>query len=77
MADSKTTKKAAATDAPTLEQLRETLATKRQDLLQAKRSNAAGELVNPRAITSTRKEIARISTAIRSQELQHEQKESN
>lgn len=76
MAD-KTTKKAApATDAPTLEQLRADLATKRQDLLEAKRSNAAGELVNPRAITHTRKEIARISTAIRKLELT-EQKESN
>lgn len=76
MADSKTTKKAAVTDTPNLEQLRKDLAAKQQDMLEAKRSNAAGELVNPRVITSTRKEIARISTAIRSLELA-EQKESN
>lgn len=76
MADSKTTKNAAAVEAPSLEQLRKDLEAKQQDLLEAKRSNAAGELVNPRVITKTRKEIARISTAIRSQELA-EQKESN
>ena len=72
-----TSKKTTATEeAPTLEQLRADLATKQQDLLEARRSNAAGELVNPRAITRTRKEIARISTAIRSLEIA-EQKESN
>ena len=72
-----TSKKTTATEeAPTLEQLRTDLATKQQDLLEARRSNAAGELVNPRAITRTRKEIARISTAIRSLEIA-EQKESN
>ena len=71
-----TSKKTTATEAPTLEQLRKDLATKRQDLIEAKRSNASGELVNPRAITKTRKEIARISTTIRSLEIA-EQKESN
>ena len=69
MAD-KTAKKAAP--APTLDELRATLAEKQTDLLEAKRSNAAGELVNPRVITKTRKEIARISTAIRAAELAQE-----
>lgn len=69
MAD-KTVNKAAP--APTLDELRATLAEKQTDLLEAKRSNAAGELVNPRVITKTRKEIARISTAIRAAELAQE-----
>ena len=69
MAD-KTVKK--AVPAPTLDELRATLAEKQTDLLEAKRSNAAGELVNPRVITKTRKEIARISTAIRAAELAQE-----
>ncbi len=66
MADSKKTTKTAA---PTIAEMQATLATKRQELLEAKRSNAAGELVNQRVITSTRKEIARLLTAIRSAEL--------
>lgn len=52
-----------------LEQLYATLETKQKDLLEAKRSNAAGELVNPRVITTTRKEIARTLTAIRAEQL--------
>ena len=69
MAD-KTTKKAVVVS--TLDELRAKLAEKQQDLLEAKRSNAAGELVNPRVITKDRKEIARISTAIRAAELAQE-----
>ena len=69
MADKKTTRiKAVAaknpTEVKTVEQLREELATKTVDLLQAKRGNAAGELTNPRVITVTRKEIARLHFAI-------------
>ncbi len=77
MADKKTTKKptVAATEVKTIEQLRADLATKLQDQLEAKKSHAAGELVNPRVITAQRKEIARIRTAIRAAELT-EQKES-
>ena len=71
MAEKKTT-----TSASSVEQLRTDLAAKRQDLIEAKRSHAAGELVNPRVLGVTRKEIARLSTAIRSLELS-EQKESN
>lgn len=73
MADKKTTK--TASEVKTLEQLQTELATKQIDLLEAKRSHAAGELVNPRVITHTRKEIARLNTAIRAAEL--EQKVSN
>jgi ribosomal protein L29 len=73
MADKKTTK--TASEVKTIEQLREELAAKQGDLHEAKRSHAAGELVNPRVLTHTRKEIARLNTAIRALEL--EQKESN
>ncbi len=73
MADKKTTK--AASEVKTLEQLREELVTKKQDLHEAKRSHAAGELINPRVLTHTKKDIARLNTAIRAGEL--EQKESN
>lgn len=66
----KTTKK--AVEVPTLDDLRAKLVTERADLLEAKRSHAAGELVNPRVITKTRKEIARLSTAIRAAELAQE-----
>jgi len=66
MADKKTTK---ATEVKTLEQLRTELATKRDDLLAARRGHAAGELANPRVLTSTKKEIARLLTAIRAAEI--------
>ena len=59
-----------AAEVKTLEQLHEELATKRQDLIEAKRGHAAGELANPRVLTHTRKEIARLLTEIRQQELQ-------
>lgn len=52
------------------------LETLRQDLLEAKRSLAAGELINPRVITKTRKDIARALTAKRDAELK-QRKESN
>jgi len=74
MADKKTTKTKQpvakkAVVVKTIDQLREELVTKNADLLQAKRGNAAGELANPRVITVTRKEIARLHTAIRADEL--------
>lgn len=78
MADAKTTKKAApkkADEVKTIEQLQAELAAKLQDQLEAKKSHAAGELVNPRVITAQRKDIARLRTAIRAAELA-EQKES-
>jgi ribosomal protein L29 len=46
------------------------LTTKQTDLIQAKRGNAQGELTNPHVITVTRKEIARLHTAIRAAEIQ-------
>lgn len=72
MADKKTTTKKSvkqAEEVKTLEQLREELATKRNDLLEARRGHAAGELANPRVLTHTRKEIARLLTAIRAAEM--------
>lgn len=77
MAEAKTTKKTAKkAEVLSLDQLREKLAEVQKDQLEAKRSHAAGELVNPRALTRNRKEIARLSTAIRAAELAAE-KESN
>lgn len=71
MAEKVSTKKVTkkADEVQTGEQLTSKLAEARQDLLEARRSNAAGELINPRVITHTRKEIARLSTAIRAAEL--------
>jgi large subunit ribosomal protein L29 len=72
MAADKTTKKAApkkAAEVKTIDQLREELTTKKVDQINSKRSHAAGELVNPRVLTTTRKEIARLHTAIRAAEL--------
>lgn len=64
-----------AEEVKTLAQLQDELQTKRQDLLEARRGHAAGELANPRVLSSTRKEIARLLTAIRA--AQSEQKEDN
>jgi len=71
MAADKTTKKAAkpAVEVKTLADLQKDLAAKQQDLLAARQGHRAGELVNPRTITLTRKEIARLKTAIRAEEL--------
>ena len=79
MADTKATKKAtkstkAAVEVKSLEQLTTELATKKTDLLEAKRGHRAGELVNPRVITLTRKEIARLNTAIRAEQLKEGEK---
>lgn len=70
-ATKKTTKIAAkkANEIKTVDQLREDLAAKTNDLLQARRGNAAGELTNPRIITVTRKEIARLKFTIHANEL--------
>lgn len=56
-------KKAVATE----KSLQEQLAEKRADLLGYQKSHAAGELVNPRAITAARKDIARLLTKINAQ----------
>ena len=62
MAEAKKTVKAAVVK--TIDDLKKELAEKRNDLLQAKRSHATGELVNPKALRSLRKEIARLLTQI-------------
>ncbi len=62
MAETKKTVKAAVVK--TIDDLKKELAEKRNDLLQAKRSHVAGELVNPKALRSLRKEIARLLTQI-------------
>jgi ribosomal protein L29 len=74
MADTKTTKAKTvatkkATEVKTLGQLQVELVSKIADQLVLKRSNATGELANPHVITSTRKEIARLHTAIRAAEI--------
>lgn len=66
MAESKKTAK--ATVVKTVDDLKKELAEKRHDLLQAKRSHAAGELVNPKALRSLRKDIARLLTQINEKE---------
>ena len=66
MAETKKSVKAAVVK--TIDDLKKELAEKRNDLLQAKRSHAAGELVNPKALRSLRKEIARLLTQINEKE---------
>ena len=66
MADVKKTTKAAVVK--TVDDLKKEVAEKRNDLLQAKRSHAAGELVNPKALRSLRKDIARLLTQINEKE---------
>lgn len=78
MAEAKTAKATKATkskEAPvvkSLEDLKKDLAAKQNDLLEAKRGHRAGELQNPRVLTHTRKDIARLHTAIRAAEKEGE-----
>ena len=57
------------TDKKTVDQLKVDLVAKKNDLIEAKRGHKLGELTNPHAITSLRKDIARLHTAIRAAEL--------
>ena len=66
MAEAKKPKKAAVVK--TVDDLKKELAEKRNDLIQAKRSHAAGELVNPKALRSLRKDIARLLTQLNEKE---------
>ena len=66
MAEAKKTVKAAVVK--TVDDLKKEVAEKRNDLLQAKRSHAAGELVNPKALRSLRRDIARLLTQINEKE---------
>lgn len=71
MAITKKTAKLAknATEIKSLGQLRKDLDIKQNDLIESKRGHKLGELTNPRVITVTRKEIARLHTAIRAAEM--------
>ena len=67
MADAKKTAKKADV-VLTVDELKKQLAEKRKDLVEAKRSHAAGELVNPKALPIIRKDIARLLTQINEKE---------
>lgn len=62
MAEKKTVAKKAAPK--TEKSLEEQIVSARHDLLEAKKSLRAGELVNPRVIGAFRKDIARMMTKI-------------
>ena len=53
----------------TIDEMKVYLLAKQTDMVDAKRGHKAGELANPRVITATRKEIARLHTAIRAAEI--------
>ena len=59
-----------AVEVKSIDQLKIDLATKQNDLIELKRGHKLGELTNPRIITITRKDIARLHTAIRSAEIE-------
>ena len=74
MATAKVTKKSTkspkeAVEVKSIEDIQKALVSKRAEMLETRRSHRAGELINPRAITHSRKEIARLKTAIRAHEL--------
>ena len=67
MADKKTDKKAVVKKQP--ETLPEQILAKQLDLLEAKKSLAAGELQNPRVIKSLKKDIARLLTKLNTKQV--------
>ena len=70
MAETKTTKKnAKAVEVKTVEQLREELLSLQTAHVESRKSHVAGELVNPHVLTTQRKAIARVHTAITAAEL--------
>ena len=61
----KTTKvKKNAVEVKSLVQLRKDLEILQNNLVEARRGHKLGELTNPRVITTTKKDIARLHTAI-------------
>lgn len=58
-----------------IELLETDLKTKRKDLFEAIRSHKGGELVNPKVINKYKKEVARVLTKLRDEQLA-ERKES-
>ncbi len=69
----KSAKKLEAVVVKTVDELKSDLVKAAQDLTDSRRSHAAGDLVNPHILTTQRKAIARIKTAI-VQELRKESK---
>lgn len=69
MADAKKKTVKKATEVKSIAELQKDLATKQADLIDSRKSHRSGELVNPRVLSTTRKEIARLHTAIRAAEL--------
>ncbi len=64
-ATKKTTKiKKVALEVKTLAQLRKDLEKLQNELVEARRGHKLGELTNPRVLTATKKDIARLHTAI-------------
>ena len=57
-----------ATVVKSIEELKAELQSKRNDLLEARKSHAAGELVNPKVLSVYRKDIARLLTQINEKE---------
>ncbi len=57
-----------ATVVKLLEDLKDELESKRNDLQEARKSHAAGELVNPKVLSVYRKDIARLLTKINAKE---------
>jgi len=53
-----------AVEVKSADQLKAELKTMQKDLVEFKRGHKLGELTNPRIITVTRKQIARLQTAI-------------
>lgn len=75
MAEKKTTTKKTApkkTAKPAATDLLTQLVEKRADLSAAIRSHKAGELVNPRVLGSTRRDIARLLTKINAEKREKE-----
>jgi ribosomal protein L29 len=58
-----------------LEELAETLKTVKADLAEARKSHAAGELVNPQVLALFKKTIARVQTLIVEKAREAERKE--
>ena len=57
-----------ATVVKSIEEMKAELQSKRNDLLEARKSHAAGELVNPKVLGVYRKDIARLLTQINAKE---------
>lgn len=68
-APKKTTAAKKAVEVKSVANMQKQLAEMQQDLMTSRRSHRAGELVNPRVLSTLRKDIARLMTAIRAAEI--------